>query len=497
MKLFTAVALTLSIFAVSTTAAPIASPVGLGDLFGGLENVVPLGGSTGANADTESLSNPSVGSTTDAADPASFARRGLGEFLGGLGNAVPLGGSTGANAADTESLASPSLSSPSVESTTDAADPASLARRGLGEFLGGLGNVVPVGGSTGANVADTESLASPSLSSPSVESTTDAADPASLARRGLGEFLEGLGNAVPLGGSTGANAADTESLASPSLSSPSVESTAGAADPAALARRGLGEFLGGLGNVVPVGGSTGANVADTESLASPSLSNPSVESTTGSTPDALTRRGLIPVDINAIVDVLVKVNTEVIVKAITELKVNVCADIHSKLHLAAQGLLTTDTDVVIPKISAKVDSETRVIVNTKVDLDTKAIVISNIGEHARKVIHKHCPHEDAICISKAAGDIVADVEALVKLDIDRLFIALKTNLMIHVRAKLQVLIRELGLNLIVEQIHIQGFVDAVADVDVHLDLCAHVIVKGLHVTVVATAVAAIKSLLGL
>ncbi|KAF9130894.1 hypothetical protein BGX30_013313 [Mortierella sp. GBA39] len=410
MKLFTAVALTLSIFAVSTTAAPIASPDGLSNLLGGLGNVVPLGGSTGANADTESL-------------------------------------------------ASPSLSNPSVESTTDAGDPAALARRGLGDLLGSLGNVVPLGGSTGANAADTESLASPSLSSPSVESTAGAADPAALVRRGLGNLL---------------------------------------GDPAALVRRGLGDLLGGLGNIVPLGGSTGANAADTESLVSPSLSNPSVESTTGAAaPDALTRRGLIPVDINAIVDVLVKVNTEVIVKAITELKVNVCADIRSKLHLVAQGLLTTDTDVVIPKISAKVDSETRVIVNTKVDLDTKAIILSNIGEHARKVIHKHCPHEDAICISKAAGDIVADVEALVKLDIDHLFIALKTNLMTHVRAKLQVLIRELGLNLIVEQIHLQGFVDAVADVDVHLDLCAHVIVKGLHVTVVATAVAAIKSLLGL
>ncbi|KAG9061680.1 hypothetical protein KI688_007261 [Linnemannia hyalina] len=450
MKLFTAVALTLSIFAVSTTAAPIASPDGLGDL------------------------------------------------LGGFGNIVPFGDLTGANAADTESLASPSLSNPSVESTTDAANPAALARRGLGGLLGGLGNALPLGGSRGANAADTESLASPSLSNPSVESTTDAANPAALARRGLGDLLGGFGNIVPFGDLTGANAADTESLASPSLSNPSVESTTDAANPAALARRGLGDLLGGLGNALPLGGSRGANAADTESLASPSLSNPSVESTTdAANPAALTRRGLIPVDINAIVDVLVKVNTEVIVKAITELKVNVCADIRSKLHLVAQGVLTTDTDVVIPKISAKVDSETRVIVNTKVDLDTKAIVLSNIGEHARHVIHKHCPHEDAICISKAAGDIVADVEALVKLDIDRLFIALKTNLMIHVRAKLQVLIRELGLNLIVEQIHLQGFVDAVADVDVHLNLCAHVIVKGLHVTVVATAVAAIKSLLGL
>ncbi|KAG0291632.1 hypothetical protein BGZ97_005833 [Linnemannia gamsii] len=271
----------------------------------------------------------------------------------------------------------------------------------------------------------------------------------------------------------------------------------GDSTPAALARRDL---LGSLGNLVPLGALTGANDADTESLVSPSVSNPSVESasiTDDSTPAALTRRGLLPVDINAIIDAIVKVNTEVIVKATTELKINICADIRSKLHLVAKGLLTTDTDVVIPKVSAKIDSETRVIVNTKIDLDTKAIVLSNIGEHARHVIHKHCPHEDAICISKAAGAIVVDVEALVKLDVDRLFIALKTNLMTHVRAKLQVLIHELGLNLIVEQIHLQGFVDAVADVDIHLDLCAHVIVKGLHVTVVATAVAAIKSLLGL
>ncbi|KAF8946036.1 hypothetical protein BGZ47_001474 [Haplosporangium gracile] len=261
---------------------------------------------------------------------------------------------------------------------------------------------------------------------------------------------------------------------------------------------GLGDLFGGLENLVPLGDLMGANDAETESLASPSLSNPSVESTAttsdASAPATLARRAL---DINAIVDVLIKVNTEVIVKAITELKVNVCADIHSKLRLVAKGLLTTDTDIVIPKISAKVDSETRIIVNTKIDLDTKVIVLANIGRHVRHVIHKHCPHKDAICISKAAGAIVADVEALVKLDVDRLFIALKTNLMVHVRAKLQVLIRELGLNLIVEQIHLQGFIDAVADVDVHLDLCAHVIVKGLHVTVVATAVAAIKHLLGL
>ncbi|KAF9129193.1 hypothetical protein BGW39_004385 [Mortierella sp. 14UC] len=256
---------------------------------------------------------------------------------------------------------------------------------------------------------------------------------------------------------------------------------------APVASLGLLDGLGGLGNLVPLGDLTDANSgAETESLASPSLSGPRCHS-------ALARRGLLPVDINAIVDALVKINAEIIVKATTELKINVCADIRSKLCLVASELLTTDREVIVPKISAKVDSETRAIVNTKVDLDTEALVLSNIGEHAREVIHKQCPHQDALCISEAAGDIVADVEALVKVDVDHLFIALKTNLKTH----LQVLIHDLGLNLIVEQIHLQGFVDAVADVDFHLDLCAHVIIKGLHITVVATAVAAIKSLLGL
>ncbi|KAG0286487.1 hypothetical protein BGZ97_007403, partial [Linnemannia gamsii] len=153
MKLFTTVALTLSVLAVSTTAAPIASPDGLGGLFGGLGNIIPLGDLADANfVDTESLNSPSVSnpsvesaSITDDSTPATLARR---DLLGSLGNLVPLGALTGANDADTESLVSPSVSNPSVESAsnpsvesasiTDDATPAALARRDL---LGSLGNL--------------------------------------------------------------------------------------------------------------------------------------------------------------------------------------------------------------------------------------------------------------------------------------------------------------------------------------------------------------------
>ncbi|KAF9096240.1 hypothetical protein BGX23_011734 [Mortierella sp. AD031] len=135
------------------------------------------------------------------------------------------------------------------------------------------------------------------------------------------------------------------------------------------------------------------------------------------------------------------------VKAITQLKFNICPDIRSKLHVVAAGQPTIDTDEVIPKTSAKVGSTTRAAVNTNVQ------VLSQIGEHAREVIYRHCPNANDICDSKAAGDIVADVEVLVELDVERLFIALKTNLMAHVRAK----VHNLGSNLVVEHIYVQGF----------------------------------------
>ncbi|KAG0325865.1 hypothetical protein BG000_001645, partial [Podila horticola] len=123
------------------------------------------------------------------------------------------------------------------------------------------------------------------------------------------------------------------------------------------------------------------------------------------------------------------------------------------------------------------------------------IVLSKIKVHAESALLDLCPEGDDACIIRLAADIVASVEAAVKVDVDHLFVALRANLMTYVRAKVEVVIRDLGLNLFVEKIHIAGYLDATAEVNVRLESCIHVIVHALKITVVANAVAVIKALL--
>ncbi|KAF9962319.1 hypothetical protein BGZ72_007372 [Mortierella alpina] len=242
-------------------------------------------------------------------------------------------------------------------------------------------------------------------------------------------------------------------------------------------------LLGPLTEVVPLG--------DIGGLGGPGASTMATDN--GPLDSLFRKRGIDHIE--DILSALVSVNTNVVVKALLKLKLDLCSDIHAKVNVVSTGLLTTDADVLVPKISAKVKAEIDSAINTKVDLDAKVMVLDQIEEHGRRCISKYCPRGDDRCLRKNARHIVGDVEALVKLDVDHLFVALKTNLMTHVRAKVKVIIRELGVNLLLEKIHVKATVDAVAQLDLHLNLCLHIIVKGLHVTVIAKVLALIKSIL--
>ncbi|KAF9432783.1 hypothetical protein BGZ76_010319 [Entomortierella beljakovae] len=208
----------------------------------------------------------------------------------------------------------------------------------------------------------------------------------------------------------------------------------------------------------------------------------------------LMKRDINP-HVDAIVDAIVNVNTKIVIKALLDLKVQLAADIRTKVTVLTTGLLATKSKVLVPKISSRVDAETNAAINSKVDTDAKVMVLDNIHDHAVDSILKRCPKADDECILKNTNDIVADVEALVKVDVEHLFVALKLNLMTHVRAHVAVTIRELGINLFLEHITIQGDVDAVAELDLHLSMCSHIIVKGLDITVIANAIAVIKGIL--
>ncbi|KAG0085147.1 hypothetical protein BGZ92_009231, partial [Podila epicladia] len=199
--------------------------------------------------------------------------------------------------------------------------------------------------------------------------------------------------------------------------------------------------------------------------------------------------------VDSVIEAIVKVNTDVVAKLLAKLELDVCADIHSKLHLTAEGILTTDTDVKIPKISAKIKSEINAAVHTKIEADAKTIVLAKIHAHAESALLAHCPLGDDACIISLVAKIVASVEAAVKVDVGHLFTSLRADLMTYVRAKVEAVIHELGLNLLVEQIHIAGYLEATTQIEVRLESCLHVIVHDLEVTVVADACAVIKALL--
>ncbi|KAF9208575.1 hypothetical protein BGZ59_010588 [Podila verticillata] len=232
----------------------------------------------------------------------------------------------------------------------------------------------------------------------------------------------------------------------------------------------------------------------TDNLAQPLLTDMAPLGSHSKIPSSfLKKRSYTNIDVFA--DTIVKLNTEIIVKAIVQLKLDLCTDIHAKLKIVASGLLNLDTGITIPKISARLDAEVDLTVNAKVDLDTQLLVVDKIRGHVDTAINRYCSRRDGECIARNAKKIVKLVQDLVKKDVVHLFVALKAELMAHVRAKVTVVLNELGINLVVEKITVAGFVDAVVQVDLQLHACAHVIVKGLHATVARNAVRALKSLI--
>ncbi|KAF8944503.1 hypothetical protein BGZ47_004161 [Haplosporangium gracile] len=59
---------------------------------------------------------------------------------------------------------------------------------------------------------------------------------------------------------------------------------------------------------------------------------------------------------DALLDVIIEANTKMSVKALAKLNLDLCSDIHARVKVVASGQLTTNLDLVIPKISAKINA---------------------------------------------------------------------------------------------------------------------------------------------
>ncbi|KAF9139315.1 hypothetical protein BG015_002066 [Linnemannia schmuckeri] len=191
----------------------------------------------------------------------------------------------------------------------------------------------------------------------------------------------------------------------------------------------------------------------------------------------------VPSLIDAVVKVFVQAETKILVDACVDLKASVCADVDVKLNAKAEvlgGLIGAEVDVKHLEVKAKADVDADI--KARIDLDLKAVVIANIDAHVRAVVLKVCPNADKACLKKNAHAIVAQVAALINIDIKKLTVKIKADLHAHAKLRLDLFIKKLDLNALgLAKVTISAVARVRAEVDVHLkafvDICAKLLVN--------------------
>ncbi|KAF8924947.1 hypothetical protein BGZ58_001276 [Dissophora ornata] len=190
---------------------------------------------------------------------------------------------------------------------------------------------------------------------------------------------------------------------------------------------------------------------------------------------ALLKRGNGNV-IEALVKLFVEAQSKILVNACVDLEANVCADVIVKLNanVNALGLISAHVDIKDLEVSAKAQADLEVKAAIKADVD--ALVVANIGAHVRAVVGKLCPAQDKVCLGKNAHTIVADVVALINLDIANLVVKVKADVAAHAKLRVNAYIKSLNLNLIIAKVDISAIIHIRSDIDVHIkafvDVCA-------------------------
>ncbi|KAF9539993.1 hypothetical protein EC957_004805 [Mortierella hygrophila] len=186
--------------------------------------------------------------------------------------------------------------------------------------------------------------------------------------------------------------------------------------------------------------------------------------------------------IDAVVKIFIQAETKILVDACVDLKVSACADVIVKLNAKAKvlGLIEADVNVKNLEISAKADVDADI--KARIDLDLKAVVLANIDAHVRKVVLKACPKADKACLKKNAHSIVAQVAALINVDVKKLTVKVKADLAAHAKLRLDLFIKKLDLNALgLARVTISAIAHVRATVDVHvkafIDVCAKLLVN--------------------
>ncbi|KAF9347156.1 hypothetical protein BGX26_001340 [Mortierella sp. AD094] len=194
---------------------------------------------------------------------------------------------------------------------------------------------------------------------------------------------------------------------------------------------------------------------------------------------ALLKRGNGNV-LDALVKLFVDAETKLLVNACVDLQTNVCADVIVKVdaNVNVLGLIKAHVDVKDLEVSAKADAD--VDVKAVIKADVNALVIANIDAHVRAVVGGICAALDHACLNKNAHTIVANVVALINVDIQKLIVKVKADVAVHAKLRVSAHIKKVTVNAGLAKADISAIVRIRSDIDAHLkafvDVCAKVLV---------------------
>jgi len=181
-------------------------------------------------------------------------------------------------------------------------------------------------------------------------------------------------------------------------------------------------------------------------------------------------------------DLLAQVYTEIITKVTADLQVSICADVHAALDIELQGLISGDIGLTIPEIQADVDTQVSAVVKATVEADLNLYVFANINLNILNIIMGICPDGSSSCINSHAATIVSKVYVSLVVDVRKVFVDLKANLAAAISADVKVAIHNLQVNLILEQIVVNGYVNISAKIIADLQACLRVLIPDLNIS---------------
>jgi hypothetical protein len=194
--------------------------------------------------------------------------------------------------------------------------------------------------------------------------------------------------------------------------------------------------------------------------------------------------------LDSVVKLFVEAETNVLAAACVDLEADVCADVVVKLQAKADvlgGLAKFNLKVKELEVRTKASAD--VEIKAMIQAYVKAIVIANIDGHVRGVVGTICPAVDHACLNKNAVKIVADVVAMIKVDIAKLIVKIKADVAAKAKVRVNAAIKDLSVRLGLVNVDVSAAVRVRSDINVLLkafvDVCAKLLVNAKLVANVA------------